>query len=188
MRARISGHDADRVKGRAEFHAARDADPSVGWAQAVEIVVHARNPDRPAGVSPEANVSQIASHGCRRAARRPARHTVRRHRVARRAIVQVLPHQRTGQLVRDGLAHDGRACVEQRLHRWRGLGRGLIFGGPIKRAAGCRQTFHVEQILDRQPQALQRAIRCALDGVVQNKGVFGDAIGLGHGFLRLSQP
>ena len=181
---RVPGHQPDRVEGRAELHAALDADPSVGWPQPEQTIVEAGNADRPARVRAQAQISQPPGDGGGRPARRPAGNPVWRDRVAGGAVVQIGPNQRTGELVRDGLADHAGAGVDERLHGWCRPRSGLVAARPVERSAGRGQALHVEQILDREPQPGQRTLPCTVNSMVQDEGIIDDAVLISGGRRR----
>jgi len=102
----------------------------------------------------------------------------------------VLPVHRERQLVGDGLAHEARTGVQQGLHG----GRRAALNAEQRQQQGLPAAggvaVDVEQVLDAEPQAGERAGGCArhrhggvrhegAGGVVQNVGVWG------HGILLL---
>ena len=128
--------------------------------QATEAGRHA---DRTAGIRPQGKVANPASHRRRGSAGRPARHPIRRAWIDRRAGVGVFPQDPQRHLVRRGLADDAGTGLQQPVHDPGMRSRYRVCPLPVRIAAAGRHPGNVDQILDREGQAIERAPRLSPD-------------------------
>ena len=157
----VAREPARRVgAGRLRQHA-RDRQPAVGRADAVKAAEARGHAHRATGIRAERRVARPRRHRRGRAGRGPAGDTAGRARIERRPVKGVLAEDAEGHLVRDGLADQRGAGVEQGLDR-PGVARGdRVLAGPVRIAAARRMARDVEEVLGREGEVGERAARAS---------------------------
>ena len=189
-----AGDRPEMVEGVDEGERAGAAQPAVGRLQAEQAAQRGRHADRAVGVGAQRQRHLARRHRSARAARRAAGHARRVARIAARPVVGVLAGEVVGVLAHVEAADQDRAGRLELAHQ-RAVARGLRSIDVDLRAGARRQALDVEQVLDRERHAGQRAamgagidLRRALAGARGQdvgEGVDGGLAGLDAGQRRL---
>ena len=140
-----------------------------------------RNAHRAAGIGADGDVAHAVGDGDRRAGRGAAGHALAVARIAGRAEMRIGADAGKGEFGHVGLGDDHRAGRAQPLHHRRiGGGRRRLLGENLRAGAG-RLAGDVEQILDADDDAVERAERGAA------RGARIGGIGRGAGGLRIDR-
>ena len=146
----IAGKPAHRIEARRHCHHAGGRDAPVAGADAVETAKACRHANRTAGIGAERKVAKARRNGGCRAARRPARHVLRRLRIDRSAEMGIDPEHAAGDFVGMRLADEPGAGEQWHQHRGRGSDRRFCVPQAIRIAPGAARPGDVEQVLDRK--------------------------------------
>ena len=151
-----AGERAEMVEARDERERARPRQPPVGRLEAEGAAERTRHADRPVGVGAQRDRHEAPRHRRARAARRAAGHVGDVVRVARRAVVGVLSGEVVGVFAHVERADENRAGrfePRDKVASASAGGRSRLIFEPAQR----RQALHVEQVLDGERRAGERA-------------------------------
>ena len=170
--AALAGEPAAGVEARRQRARARQADRAMARADAEQAAVACRDAHRSAGVGAKGEVDQTGGDRGGRAATRPAGEPVRRARIDRGAVPDVLAGQAVGEFHRLGLADQPGPRLQQRGHHRSGRVRGGMGARPVGIAVGRDAARDVEQVLHREAEAGQpsAAERPALQARSRDEG------------------
>jgi hypothetical protein len=142
------------VEGRREWKDALEGDETERRLEASDGATRGRNTDRATRVRAERRVREAGGEGRRRSSARTARDAPGGDRVGNGAEVGVLRRDPVGELVEVRLPDVDVAGAFQTDDSLGRAGRNVV--GEDRRAVGRRQTGCVEEILDRERDALRR--------------------------------
>ena len=151
----VAGDEPDRVERRGEGDAPAPGDPARRRLQAVDTAERRRQPDRAARVAGHGEWHEPGGHGCGRSSARTAGDAGQVPRIACRSSRRVLRRDAPPELVRPRHTDDHGAGVAQRRHH-----RGVVLRPPPgehQRPVAAVRRLDVEQLLDRERHAVQRA-------------------------------
>jgi hypothetical protein len=150
---------SERIEGERERNDARKADEPIGGFQSRETAKRCRNANRSSRVGTDGSRREARRHRDRGAAARASRDAMhaRVPRIPRRAHRLVAAPAAERELHHVGLAERDHTGGEQTLDRRSGFRRDA--SPPRFRAGGGRAAFDVQQILERDRQAVQRTAR-----------------------------
>ena len=143
----------------------------MGRTDAEQAAIACRDAHRSAGIRAECEVDQPRGDRGGRAAARAAGEPVRRARIDRGALPDVLAGEAVGEFHRLGLAGQPGPCLQQRGHDRGGRGRGRMRARPVRITVGRDAAGDVEQVLHREAEAGQpsAAERLALQPRVRGR-------------------
>ena len=134
---RAPGEPAAGVEARRQRAGARQADRAVARADAEQAAIACRDAHRAAGVGAKREIDQTRGDRGGRAAARPAGEPVRRARIDRGALPDVLAGQAVGEFHRLGLADQPGPRLQQRGHHRSGRASRPRGCSPSR---GCRRS------------------------------------------------
>ena len=136
----------------------------MGWSDTEQTAEACGHADRPTGVGAECEIAQAAGDDRSRPGRGPARHAIGRRGIERRTGEWVFAENPKRNLICRGLPNDGGTTVQQPLHDPGGACRDRMRPFPVRITGAGRPAGNIDQILDGEGQAGQRAGRLPGNG------------------------